>query len=179
MRFTGIPPGFSGPKLFPVTEEDCDRILKLISDADQDEKNIKAKQNEKGNKRKISEKKDDAKKVEKKKHADKQPPMVDSEPEEHVVSINTYQPKPAIKPKVIRKQLPISGASPYFSGSSYKQEEPKPVVANNKKSTDDTQRIYQAVYGKDKPYKKHKVFSDDGYVIVKKSVVELRDESKK
>lgn len=141
---------FSAIKLLPLTDDDYDRILKVI--------------NEPANK-------------DKKMSVD-----VSEDDSLEVSSKNRYQPvnrqvktNPTL-PKVTRKQLPISKASPYFVERPKKQEEVKPLISN---TSNNGRRIYSVVYGKDKPYKKHKVFSNDGFLIVMPKMVELRDESKK
>lgn len=145
--FTGMPPSFSAPKLLPITDEDCDRILQLINEPDKEEKKNS---------------------------------LVDGSQQDdrlNISSKNRYTPynhqersNPPV-PKVTRKQLPISGASPYFV-----EQPKKPVISN---SPSNGRRIFTVMYGKDKPYKKHKVFSNDGYLIVMPKVVELRDSNQK
>lgn len=134
-----------------MTEEDYDRVFKMINEPKKEEKNVP----------------EDA-------------PPVDTM---DISSKNRYQlynhqaRTNQKAPKVTRKQLPFSKtSSPYFVDQQKNQEEVKPVLSN---SPNNGRRYFTVIYGKDKPNKKHKVFSDDGYLIVMDKVVEFRDEKKK
>lgn len=83
---------------------------------------------------------------------------------------------PTTAPKDTHKQPSISGAAHFSNEQPNKQEKAASVITDK---LDSNRRIFNVIYGKDKPYKIHKVFSDDGYLLVMPMVVELRDENKK